>query len=254
MRPGLDLPMTVHGPIVYLGVPTSDGRIIDRLTFEVDRMVPVYVPAVSPSATHTAGPIGVVFSVEAQPGGLIGTLAVERDAWSDLRRQGPVRAGIDVDADGRLVGVALLSTTATEPIWPGDTILEPVSTEKGAAMNETTGPIDWNRLPIGATAALAPPPWMSAADAVARAYAGDSSGWAAGASDGQGNGAAIVLVEDVHRHYLSAIGINLPADPAMALLIQWDDRGGVQLHTGTEVAIRDAFEAERSGLDPSSSA
>ena len=118
-------------------------------------------------------------------------------------------------------------------------------------MNETTTPtaIDWGELPYGACEALDPSPWMSAADAVARAYASDSSWWAEDASDGQGNGAAIVLVSDVDRRYLSVVGIELPVDRAAAILVQWDDRGFHYLSTGPEVAIRDAYESERARLE-----
>ena len=118
-------------------------------------------------------------------------------------------------------------------------------------MNETPTPtvIDWTRLPYGACEALAPSPWMSAADAVARVYASDSSWWAEDASDGQGNGAAIVLIEDVDRRYLAVIGIELPVDRAAAILVQWDDRGFHCLSTGTEVDIRDVYESERARLE-----
>lgn len=118
-------------------------------------------------------------------------------------------------------------------------------------MNETTTPtvIDWTRLPYGACEALDPSPWMSAADAVARVYASDPSWWAEDASDGQGNGAAIVLISDVDRRYLAVIGIELPVDRAAAILVQWDDRGFYYLSTGPEVAVRDAFELERARLE-----
>ena len=118
-------------------------------------------------------------------------------------------------------------------------------------MNETTTPtvIDWTRLPYGAREALDPSPWMSAADAVARVYASDSSWWAEDASDGQGNGAAIVLISDVDRRYLAVIGIELPVDRAAAILVQWDDRGFHCLSTGTEVDIRDVYESERARLE-----
>lgn len=122
-RPRIELPVTVHGPIAYLGVPTSDGRRLDRLTVASDRTIPVSTPATG-GGHDGAKVVGVVLSVEAQPGGLVATLAVKRDAWVGLRRRGPVRAAIEVDVEGLLVGVALLHADSSGPIWPGDTIME----------------------------------------------------------------------------------------------------------------------------------